>query len=100
MKRLSDRAFVQFSYQRKVGTKYEKDILTNSGRKEHIMPVVLDEIGAQGAVGVPSTLGRIDLRDQWGEAGRTGAFGVDIVNTIRNRCVLPLIEKLENQVLL
>ena len=91
--------FLDQHYQDKVWTKYEKDILTNSGRKEHIIPVVLDEVGAQGLVGVPSTLGRIDLRVQWGEVVRTGALGVDIVNTIRNRCVLPLIEKLENQVL-
>ena len=88
--------FLDKHYQEKVWTKYEKDILTTSGRKEHIIPVVLDEVGAQGAVGISSTIGRIDLRDQWGEIERSGACGADVVNTIRNRCVLPLIEKLES----
>jgi hypothetical protein len=88
--------FLDEHYQEKVWTKYEKDILTSCGRKEHIIPVVLDEIGARGAVGISSTIGRIDLRDQWGEISRSGACGVDVVNTIRNRCVLPLIEKLDS----
>jgi hypothetical protein len=33
-----------------VWTKYEKDVMTKPGRKEHIVPVLLDESGAEGAV--------------------------------------------------
>ncbi len=88
--------FLDKHYQEKVWTKYEKDILMSSGRKEHIIPVVLDDIGAQGAVGISSTIGRIDLREQWTEILRSGAIGVDVVNTMKNRCILPLLEKLES----
>jgi hypothetical protein len=88
--------FLDQHYQEKIWTKYEKDILTSSGRKEHIIPVVLDDIGSRGAVGISSTIGRIDLRDAWSELVKTGVLGVDVINAIRNRCVLPLIEKLDS----
>ena len=88
--------FLDKHYKEKVWTKYEKDIMTRSGRKEHIIPVILDEVGAQGAVGISTTIGRIDLRDQWAEVSRTGQVTVDIVNALRNRCVLPLLEKLDS----
>lgn len=88
--------FLDENYRNKVWTKYEKDILTQSGRKEHIIPVMLDDSGAEGAVGIPSTVGRIDLREQWAEIKRTGAVTKDTINAIRNRCVLPLLEKLDS----
>jgi len=69
--------------------------LTNSSRKDHIIPVVLDEIGTTGAVGISSTIGRIDLRDAWSEVQKTGGITQDVVNLIRNRCVLPLTQKLD-----
>lgn len=87
--------FLDEHYKVKVWTKYEKDIMTNSGRKEHIIPVLLDDAGAEGAVGIPTTVGRIDLRPQWAEILRSGVVGPDAVNIIRNRCVIPLIEKLD-----
>src|SRR5262249_2174425 len=64
--------FLDAYYKEKVWTKYEKDIMTNSGRKEHIIPVLLDDAGAQGALGIPATVGRIDLRPQWAEILRSG----------------------------
>lgn len=87
--------FLDSHYRDKVWTKYEKDIMTNSGRKEHIIPVILDDGGTQGAVGIPATIGRVDLRDLWTEVQRTHTVGKDVINTLRNRCVLPIIEKLD-----
>lgn len=87
--------FLDGYYREKVWTKYEKDIMTKSGRKEHIIPVILDDRGAEGAVGIPSTIGRIDLRDIWGEIRRTGAVSRDAINALRNRCILPVLEKLD-----
>lgn len=63
--------FLDRHYREKVWTKYEKDVMTRPGRKEHIIPVLLDDVGAEGVVGIPTTLGRIDLRDVWTEVKRT-----------------------------
>lgn len=87
--------FLDRNYKDKVWTRYEKDIMTTSGRKNHIIPVLLDDAGAEGAVGIPTTLGRIDLRSQWAEIIKSGVVSSDVVNTIRNRCVIPLLEKLD-----
>jgi hypothetical protein len=87
--------FLDKNYRDKVWTKYEKDVMTRPGRRDHIIPVILDDDGADGAVGIPKTVGRIDLRDLWSEVEKTGAISQDIVNAIRNRCVLPLLEKLD-----
>jgi len=89
--------FLDEHYRDKVWTKYEKDIMTKSGRKNHIIPVVLDDAGAEGAVGISTTIARIDLRDQWSDIKKTGAVNQDVVNAIRNRCVLPITEKLDSQ---
>lgn len=85
--------FLDGYYREKVWTKYEKDIMTKSGRKEHIIPVILDDKGAEGAVGIPTTIGRIDLRDIWSEIQRTRTVSKDAINALRNRCILPVIEK-------
>jgi hypothetical protein len=87
--------FLEKHYLEKVWTKYERDVLTHSNRKEHIIPIVLDEVGSSGAVGITSTIGRVDLREQWTDITKTGVVGPDVINTIRNRCVLPLLEKLD-----
>lgn len=87
--------FLDAHYLAKVWTKYEKDIMTKSGRKDHIIPVLIDDAGSEGAVGIPATLGRIDLRPQWAEMLKNDAVGMDAVNAIRNRCVIPLLEKLD-----
>ena len=87
--------FLDKNYREKVWTKYEKDVMTRPGRKDHIIPVILDDEGAEGAVGIPKTVGRIDLRDLWSEVNKTGLVDHDIINAVRNRCVLPLLEKLD-----
>lgn len=89
--------FVDQNYVNKVWTKFERDIMTHSGRSGHIVPVVLDDTGAQGVMGISSSIGRIDLRTQWTEFKRTGSFSDDSLNVLRNRCVLPMLEKLDNQ---
>jgi hypothetical protein len=87
--------FLDTNYRDKVWTKYEKDVMTRHGRKEHIVPVLLDDSGVAGAVGVPATIGRIDLRDVWADVLKTGHVTKHNVNALRNRCVLPMLEKLD-----
>lgn len=87
--------FMDKHYNEKVWTKYEKDVMIRPGRKEHIIPVLLDDVGTEGSVGIPTTIGRIDLRDLWTEVQKTGTVSKDTLNAIRNRCVLPILEKLE-----
>lgn len=87
--------FLDKNYRQKVWTKYEKDVMTRPGRKDHIIPVILDDEGAGGSVGIPKTIGHIDVRDIWSEVQKTGATTQDTVNALRNRCVLPLLEMLE-----
>jgi len=90
--------FLDKHYKEKVWTKWEKDIMTRPGRKDHILPVVVDDAGTEGAVGIPTTLGRIDLRDLWADIQKTGEVSRDTFNAIRNRCVLPILEKLDSVV--
>lgn len=87
--------FLDSNYQEKVWTRYEKDLMTRPGRKEHIIPVLLDDIGTEGAVGIPTTIGRIDLRDIWTQVQKTGKVTKDSINALRNRCVLPILEKID-----
>jgi hypothetical protein len=87
--------FLDNHYREKVWTKYEKDVMTRPGRKEHIIPVILDEGGVEGTVGIPATIGRIDLRDVWTEVQKSGEVTKDTINALRNRCVLPILEKLD-----
>jgi hypothetical protein len=87
--------FLDQHYRDKVWTKYEKDVMTRPGRKEHIIPVILDDRGAEGAVGIPATVGRIDLREVQSDLKKTGEITIDMVNALRNRCVLPILEKLD-----
>ena len=87
--------FLDNHYREKVWTKYERDVMTRHGRKEHIIPVILDDSGAEGAVGIPATIGRIDLRDVWTEIQKSGEVTKDTTNALRNRCVLPILEKLD-----
>lgn len=87
--------FLDEHYRDKVWTKYEKDVMTRPGRKDHIIPVILDNTGAEGAVGIPGTIGRVDLRDVWAAMRRSGTVTKDMINALRNRCVLPVLERLD-----
>jgi hypothetical protein len=89
--------FLDKNYIEKVWTQFERDIMTHSGRSGHIVPVVVDEAGAHGVLGISSSVGRIDLRAQWTEFNMTNAFSEDALNILRNRCVLPILEKLNDQ---
>jgi hypothetical protein len=91
--------FMDAHYKQKVWTRWEQDILTHSGRKGHVIPVVLDEEGGAGAVGIPSTLGRIDLRDVAAAVMKKDATEADweaARTSIRNRLVVPILEKLDS----
>jgi hypothetical protein len=85
--------FLDKNYREKVWTKYEKDVMTRH-RRGHIIPVLLDDIGAEGA-GIPTTIGQIDLRDVWTDIQKSGAVTSDPKSALRNRCVLPILEKLD-----
>ncbi|MEA2232391.1 MAG: hypothetical protein QOD83_2207 [Solirubrobacteraceae bacterium] len=88
--------FLNASYKEKIWTRWEHDILTHSGRTAHIIPVILDEAGATGIVGVPSTIGHIDLKDVISAMLRDGMATDDTRTSIRNRCVLPMLQKLDD----
>jgi hypothetical protein len=87
--------FLDDRYSQKVWTKYERDIMTKPGRVNHIIPVVLDDAGAAGIVGVSKTVGRVDLRDVWKTILSKGHVDNEDLKLIRNRCVLPILEKLD-----
>lgn len=87
--------FMDDVYADKVWTKYEKDIMTHSARSKHIIPVVVTERGKSGLTGVSSTLGRIDLSDIWSEFKKVGKLSPDNITSIRNRAVIPLVEKVD-----
>jgi hypothetical protein len=74
--------FLDKHYREKVWTKYERDIMTRSGRTNHIIPVVLDSEGAAGTVGIANTVGRIDLQDIWVRARESGVITDDDLNKL------------------
>jgi hypothetical protein len=89
--------FLDKNYRDKVWTKYEKDVMTKPGRKDHIIPVVIDEAGAEGTVGIANTIARIDLKDVWTDLQKdANTVATEVINAIRNRCVLPILEKLDD----
>lgn len=88
--------FLDASYKERVWTRWEQDILTHSGRRGHIIPVILDTAGEAGAVGIPSTLGHIDLKDVFSAMQRDRTVADDTRAFIRNRCVLPMLQKLDD----
>jgi hypothetical protein len=88
--------FIDKHYKEKVWTKFEKDIMTGSGRKNHIIPVIVDDDGLGGLVGISTTIGRVDMRDVWSEMQDSGRANQDFINVIRNRCVNPILQKLDS----
>ncbi len=86
--------FLDKHYRNKVWTRFEKDVITGGGRVDHIVPVVVDDIGASGTVGISSTIGRIDLKDLWAQIQKSKAISPEDISTIRNRCVVPMLEKI------
>lgn len=92
--------FMDQHYCEKVWTRYERDVMTRPGRKDHIIPVVVDDSGTGGMLGVSKAIGRLDLRDIWSEMKKAAPNTGDIVNGIRNRCVLPMIQKLDEAAVL
>ncbi|HST58531.1 MAG TPA: TIR domain-containing protein [Longimicrobium sp.] len=88
--------FLDHHYYRKVWTRFEKDIMTSSGRKGHVIPVVLDDAGTRGAAGIPAGMGRIDLSEQWTEMLRSKRLSRKTADAIQTKCVSLLLEKLND----
>jgi hypothetical protein len=88
--------FLDKYYKDKVWTRFEQEIMTKPGRSNHIIPVILDDEGMVGNVGIKSTLGRIDLRDIWKQVQIEKSINKDALNTIRNRCIVPILEKIDH----
>jgi tetratricopeptide (TPR) repeat protein len=88
--------FLEPSYREKIWTKFEKDVLTKGHRKNHIIPVVLDraEVGKQ--VGLPSTIGHIDLSSIWSKFQNAGALSESDKQSIQSRLVSPILDKLNS----
>ena len=59
--------FLENHYLKKIWTKFQKDVLTNSSRAKHLIPVLLDPDAKGKAVGIPSTPGLVDLTAEWAE---------------------------------
>lgn len=87
--------FMDACYRNKVWTKYERDIMTRPGRANHIIPVVIDDEGLAGTVGIPNTIARIDLRDIWSGHQPGSEWTPEARQVVRNRCILPVVEKLD-----
>lgn len=85
--------FIDKNYKEKVWTRFEKDILINSNRKNHVIPILLEEDVGQ-FVGISSVIGRIDLHDIWSTMKKTGHVDSDVKNAIRNRCIVPVLERI------
>jgi hypothetical protein len=87
--------FLEQNYLTKVWTKYEKDIMTNSARSRHIVPVYLDPPVDTKVVGIPSTTGMVDLSDMWRQIRSKGKVETSAITAIRNRLVIPMLEKID-----
>ena len=87
--------FIEGNYFRKVWTRFERDILTNGSRSRHIIPVYLERPSEHKIVGISSTTGMIDLSDVWRNIKANGSIDESARSAIRNRVVIPLIEKID-----
>lgn len=87
--------FIDEKYKEKVWTNYERDVLTSGTRSRHIIPVFLTHHEARQIVGIPSVTGMVDLSIIWRQYKEGKASIEDMSTTIRNRLVLPMLEKLD-----
>ena len=86
--------FLDENYLNKVWTKFERDVLTNSARAKHIVPVLLDPQAKGKVVGVPSTIGMVDLSVEWANVKLAGGVSDDVKVRVQEKLVRPLSEKL------
>lgn len=85
--------FIEKHYIEKVWTRFERDILTRSGRSKHIIPVILDSNYQGRVVGIPSTIGMVDLTAEWEEIVTGTAISGEIAERIKSKLVQPVVEK-------
>jgi len=88
--------FIERNYLQKVWTNYEREIMTAPGRSRHIIPVYLEKPSETHVMGVPQSTGMIDLSEVWRQIFTTGKIDASATATIRNRLVLPIIEKIDS----
>lgn len=87
--------FIDSNYVKKIWTRFERDILTHSSRAKHIIPVILDPEELGKVVGIPSTIGMVDLSKEWGEVMSIKQVSDTVRSGIRDKLALPLASKLE-----
>ena len=87
--------FIDQNYREKVWTQFERDIMTSSQRSRHIIPVYLEKPAGNRLVGIPGTTGMVDLSDIWRQIRSSGEVSAGSKAAIRNRLVLPLLEKID-----
>jgi hypothetical protein len=93
----SDRAvFLDKNYLDKVWTRFEKDIMTKAGRSRHIIPVILDPEAHGKTVGIPSTIGMVDLSAEWHSIEAGAAIDGNLGTVIRTKLIDPVIEKVSS----
>ncbi|MGQ7791484.1 hypothetical protein ACUN0C_03645 [Faunimonas sp. B44] len=86
--------FLESSYLDRIWTNYERDIRTAGGRSKHIIPVFLEPRAETKVVGIPTVTGSVDLTDIWREV-KSGGITDEVRTAIRNRLVIPLLEKID-----
>ena len=69
--------------------------MTSSQRSRHIIPVYLEKPAGNRLVGIPGTTGMVDLSDIWRQIRSSGEVSAGSKAAIRNRLVLPLLEKID-----
>ncbi len=87
--------FIDSNYVEKVWTRFERDVLTHSKRARHIIPVILDSEAKGKVVGIPSTIGMVDLSVESAAVASTGRVSDAVRVAIRDKLALPLASKLE-----
>lgn len=88
--------FLDENYLSKVWTRFEKDIMTRTGRNKHIIPVILDKEVHGNVVGISSTIGMVDLSDSWQKRKSGGQIG-ELREAIESRLIQPLLEKISTK---
>ena len=87
--------FIDGNYVKKIWTQFERDVLTHSRRARHIIPVILDPDAKGRIVGIPSTIGMVDLSAEWAAIAAGKEINVEIRTAIQNKLAVPLASKLE-----
>ena len=92
--------FIDDNYVKKIWTQFERDVLMHSRRAKHVVPVILDPEAKGKVVGIPSTIGMVDLTSEWASIKLNGEIDEMTRNSIREKLAVPLAAKLEDLTIL